>query len=202
MRTRIVLLGGVALTLAAAALAQDRDAPESLLPPGFSQPGPAPTPSAAPAPSASGAAPARPSTGEPTASRPLPPLSPLVLPSGVPTPTGTPTPGGPTGLAVYQLPEWARRPIARVGVGETNTDVLRPGMFGDADGRFLEVLMRRLSAPLPSRWMSIVLRRALVAPSDTPEGLNGADFAAERAWLLLRMGEAQAGRAVVQGVDD
>jgi hypothetical protein len=61
--------------------------------------------------------------------------------------------------------------------------------------------MRRLSAPLPSRWTSILLRRALAAHVETPRGVNGADFAAERAWLLLRMGEAQVARAVVQSVD-
>jgi hypothetical protein len=73
--------------------------------------------------------------------------------------------------------------------------------FGGADGRTVEILMRRLSAPLPSRWLSIALRRLLVAPIDTPRGLDGADFAAERAWLLLRMGESVAARAVAEGVD-
>ncbi|MFT3975680.1 MAG: hypothetical protein QM688_00970 [Sphingomonas bacterium] len=36
---------------------------------------------------------------------------------------------------------------------------------------------------------------------DTPRGLNGADFAAERAWLLLRMGESVSARALAQSVD-
>jgi hypothetical protein len=78
---------------------------------------------------------------------------------------------------------------------------MRPDIFGRADGRFLSQLMRRTSAPLPSRWLSILLRRVLVSSLDTPPMVNGADFAAERAWLLLRMGESVAARAVVQGVD-
>lgn len=200
MRAKLALAGTAALSLAATAIAQDRDAPESLLPPGFSQPAPAP----APTPASTAVAPGSAATvaPRPVATGELPPLAPLTLPSGVPTPIGTPSPGGPVGLAVYQMPDWARRSIERVGVGGANTDIMRPGMFGDADGRYLEVLMRRLSAPLPSRWLSITLRRALVAQADTPAGLNGADFAAERAWLLLRMGEAASARAVVQGVDD
>jgi hypothetical protein len=47
----------------------------------------------------------------------------------------------------------------------------------------------------------MALRRALLSRVDTPAGLNGADFAAERAWLLVRMGEADAARAMVQSVD-
>ena len=203
-RRTIAALGALAIgagAVAAGALAQSRDAPESLLPPGFSQPAPAPAatrePAARPSATATGAA----TSGPPPASAAapaLPPLPPLTLPS--PTPTGTPTPTGPLGLAAYQLPDFARRSLARVGAGEGGT--IRAEAFGSADGRYLEILMRRLSAPLPSRWMSITLRRLLVAPVDTPARVDGADFAAERAWLLLRMGEATAARAVVQAVDD
>ena len=46
--------------------------------------------------------------------------------------------------------------------------------------------MRRVAAPLPSRWLSILLRRTLAAQLDTPADVNGADFAAERAWLEAR----------------
>ena len=126
---------------------------------------------------------------------------PAETPSPLPTPSATPTPDAAL-LARYELPPSARRSLALVGaVGEGQGGVA-PDAFGAADGRYLEVLMRRLDAPLPSRWMSILLRRTLAARLRTPRGVNGADFAAERAWLLLRMGEANAARAVVQGVDD
>jgi hypothetical protein len=52
-----------------------------------------------------------------------------------------------------------------------------------------------------SRWGHILVRRALASRMDTPVGMNGADWAALRAGLLLRMGEADAARAMVQSVD-
>lgn len=192
MRVKRLLAGAAAAAIAANALAQER--PESLLPPGFGQtppPAPAPTPAETSAPS-----PARPTLSGTI--QPLPALPPLVLPS--PTPTPSPTPDA-AALALYEMPAFARRSLAKVGpIGEGEGGVT-PDAFGRADGRYLEVLMRRLSAPLPSRWLSIALRRVLASRVDTPAGVNGADFAAERAWLLLRMGESVAARAVVQSVD-
>ncbi|MES2753168.1 MAG: hypothetical protein V4659_00735 [Pseudomonadota bacterium] len=180
---RVALAAVAGLALAAALSAQET--PESLLPPGFSQPAP------------------------PPADQPAPRQSqvPITAPSGTrPSPTpaasASPTPG-PTidaaMLARYELPDYARRSLARVGA--TGAEGLPPDAFGRADGRFLETLMRRIDAPVASRWLSIALRRTLVSAVDTPANVNGADFAAERAWLLVRMGEAVAARAVVQGVD-
>lgn len=184
---RALILGAAALAVGAAAVAQER--PESLLPPGFGEAAPAPAPS--PTPAASGtAAPAAPRVTATTPAGELPPLPPLPFPTPTASPTATPTPR-------YELPAFARRSLAQVGAN----DDFPADAYGAADGRYVETLMRRLSAPLPSRWLSIALRRLLVARTTTPEALNGADFAAERAWLLLRMGDAVAARAVVQGVD-
>jgi hypothetical protein len=52
-----------------------------------------------------------------------------------------------------------------------------------------------------SRWGHILLRRALASRLDAPSTMNAADFAALRASLLLRMGEGEAARALVQDVD-
>jgi len=52
-----------------------------------------------------------------------------------------------------------------------------------------------------SRWGHIVLRRALASRLDAPDGMDPADFTAQRTALLLRMGEADAARALVQDVD-
>jgi len=41
------------------------------------------------------------------------------------------------------------------------------------------------------------VRRLLLQPNHYPRNVNGADFAAERAWLLLRMGESVGARAMV-----
>ena len=128
-------------------------------------------------------------------------VQPLPTPSVSPTPTATPTVDAAT-LARYELPPASRRSLALVGVAGDGETGVGADAFAGTDGHMVETLMRRLSAPLPSRWLSILLRRTLVAPLATPPHVNGADFAAERAWLLLRMGEADAARAVVQAVDD
>lgn len=164
-----------------------QDVPESLLPPGFNDP-------VAPAP-----APQQPVTrpsGVPQA--PVAGPAPAPTPTPTPTPSATPKPVDPKLLARYELPEYARRSTAHVGIDGAG---LGRNAFGSADGRMLEGLMRRLDAPIASRWLSIALRRALASDVDTPARVNGADFAAERAWLLLRMGEAPTARAVVQSVD-
>lgn len=199
-------LGAVALMLAGAgipALAQKK--PESLLPPGFDQPvAPAPTPAASPAPSSAQPGQTPPPTQ--ASANPANPLNLSILPGGTPTleptptptPTATPTPGY-TIPPQYELPAFARRSLARVGIAPANG--IPANAYGDADGRYLETLMRRLNTPIASRWLEIGLRRTLAAQTDTPAGVNGADFAAERGWLLLRMGESVVARAVVQGVD-
>lgn len=192
----------------AAALAAAQDRPESLLPPGFGQ-SPAPAnPRATPRPAPSGAAAPVPATSPTPRPTPANAVGALLdslatpVPGPVPTPSPTPTPViDPATLAEYELPASARRSLAVVGPAGPREGALGADVFAGADGRVAEVLMRRLSAPLPSRWMSILLRRTLAAHMETPRGVNGADFAAERAWLLLRMGEAQVARAVVQSVD-
>ncbi|WP_277980085.1 hypothetical protein [Sphingomonas phyllosphaerae] len=190
-RTRRALVAGAAaLAIGAAAAAQQ--SPESLLPPGFGDNAPTPTPSpvpsaVAPAPAGPGAAPA--TAPRVTATTPAGPLPPLTMPS----PDATPTPAAPR----YEMPAFARRSLAQLGP----SDSFAADAFAGADGRYLERLMRRLSAPLPSRWLQIALRRLLAAELVTPAHVNGADFAAERAWLLLRMGESVTARAVAQSVD-
>ncbi|MBJ6121169.1 hypothetical protein [Sphingomonas mollis] len=202
MRTSNRALLAVALTaMAVGVAAQDR--PESILPPGFGDPAPAPRPAARPTPGATGT-PARPVATATGAVLPRDPAGAVVqplpgdTPTPVPTPTASPTPVDAKTLAAYEMPAFARRSTALVGVsGE-----VAPDAFGNADGRYLEILMRRTAAPLPSRWLSIALRRTLAARLQTPKGVDGADYAAERAWLLLRMGESVAARSVVEGVDN
>ncbi|TCQ05011.1 hypothetical protein [Sphingomonas sp. PP-CC-3A-396] len=197
-----------ALVALAPAIGQDR--PESILPPGFGEPTPAP----APRPTAPAGTqptrptgPSQPTTPPPSAApaqpgamiQPLPPTTPGDAPP-VP-PVAAPAPVDPAVLAQYEMPESARRSLATVGPVMASEGGLDTDAFGAVDGQYVETLMRRLTAPLPSRWMSILLRRALVSRVDTPSRTNGADFAAERAWLLLRMGESVAARAVSHSVD-
>jgi hypothetical protein len=183
----------LALALAGVALpVSGQDRPESILPPGFGEPAPP-----APRPTPRGDTPAATATAPPLATvQPLP----IASPTPSPTPIATPTPDAAL-LARYEMPLAARRSLALVGAADERASGIAPDAFGAADGQYLEMLMRRLDAPLPSRWLSILLRRTLAARLTTPPAVHGADFAAERAWLLLRMGEATAARAVVQGVD-
>lgn len=186
-----VALGAIAAVLIGAGIpALGQDKPESILPPGFGDPVTAPTPAPAP----TGARPAPSASGTPTSATPTPSVS------GTPGATETPA-IDPAALARYEMPEYARRSLDLVGpVGPAEGGV-ESNAFGNEDGRFLETLMRRLDTPIASRWLSIGLRRALLSRLTTPRQVNGADFAAERAWLLLRMGEAAAARGVVQYVD-
>ena len=184
-------LAAAALIAGAGLAAQDR--PESILPPGFGEPDPTPTPQATRSPTAPGSV-TPPAAGLPPIDAPLPPGAPT--PS--PTPTATPTP---VDLTLYELPDYAKRGLAVVGATNEGAEALAGSAFGSASGRTIEMLMRRLDAPLPSRWLSIAMRRMLMGRLATPAGVNGADFAAERAWLLLRMGEAEGARWIVQSVD-
>ncbi len=94
-----------------------------------------------------------------------------------------------------------QRPVDGVGMLTAGDGGLGETAWGDADGRFLNGVMMRMRAPIASRWMSIVLRRALLSQTITPAQTGGADWVATRAWLLVRMGEADNARALVEGVD-
>ena len=99
------------------------------------------------------------------------------------------------------LPPQARRSLDQVGLLPVEDGGMGPGAFGAADGRYLSSLMLHTKAPIASRWASILLRRALLSQSSIPANIDGADWVAHRAWLLVRMGEAENARALVQRVD-
>jgi hypothetical protein len=200
-----VLAAGVAgLALSLPAIGQG--APESLLPPGF---GSTPPPRrATPVAPASTPAPA------PVSVAPAAPAAPSVPAAASPAPAAPP--GTDTGVAVSpgqlqsldalvkaitspgeEMPRAAKRSLALVGTAPIyGTDA-----FGDADGRYLATLMRRVQTPIASRWAEITLRRMLVQATPAPRGEGDADWVADRSALLLRLGEADAARMLVQGVD-
>lgn len=169
---------------------------ESLLPPGFGDPEPS--------------RPVTPSPSEPQRA----PVD--LLPSTTLTP---PPPATPAGEAIAEagdedeqegedakdeaeldLPLAIRRSVDAVGPLDQGFG-LGPDAFGLVNGRFLGGLMRRIDAPIASRWESILLRRALLSHVPTPREIDPVDWVSERAWLLLRMGEADAARMLVQSVD-
>jgi hypothetical protein len=101
----------------------------------------------------------------------------------------------------YDLPASARRSLDTIGPLTPDLGGLDRAAFGAGQGQGLSRIMQATSAPFLSRWVSILARRALLSQVDTPSDINGADWVAERAWLLLRMGEADNARLLIQGVD-
>lgn len=199
---RAALLAGAAALLAAIpALSQNRDAPQSLLPPGFGDPKNLPPPEQkAPAqprpPRAQPDTPAA-NTAEPAAAENVAEASEGGTVEEVPLSTSAlPRPSN-----YFTVPAGSARDAAMVGPLEPGNFGLGAEAFGQTNGVLLRGLMRRLQAPLPSRWTSILLRRALLSRVSPPVGLEPVDWVAERAALLLNMGEADAARMLVQAVD-
>jgi hypothetical protein len=179
-QTKLLLAAAAALAVAIPALAQDQ--PESLLPPGFGEPAPAPAP--APAENATSNAAGTESAVETVSlDAALTDLLQQELPPQI------------------ELPEFARRDPSMVGPLPPGQTGYAAGSWGRASGKALSVLMRRTQAPLASRWAHIMLRNALLTQLPAPADVHPADWVAERAWLLLRMGEADGARLLVSGVD-
>lgn len=189
----IIFVTCAAVSLAIPAIGQSN--PESLLPPGFGDPAP-PAPPASPGT----AVPPPPSSGPPTT-----------------VPTASATPGvdadSPTEdddedddepnevEMVFDVPPAARRSLANVGLISESEGGYGADVFGQANGAFLNNILRRTAGPLASRWGSIITRRMLASRTQTPRNIAGNDWVAERAWLLLRMGDAVVARQLVQKVD-
>jgi len=100
-----------------------------------------------------------------------------------------------------EYPVFARRDPFTAGALDPIRIGLGANPWGTASGVFLSSLLRQTDTPLASRWLHIALRDALLAKAHAPGGVNPVDWAAERAWLLLRMGEADAARMLVDSVD-
>ncbi len=186
-------MAAIATGLAVALPALGQDTPQSILPPGFGS---------APARPAGANTPNRNSDAPVAADTPTPPVSPTAdEPIAVSTPSLLPADISDLAAAEVippeEIPDGARRALDRVGT----EPIYGEDAFGDADGRYLVTLMRRLQTPIASRWAEIMLRRVLQGVTPAPRGEGQADWVADRAALLLRMGEADAARMLVQGVD-
>ena len=202
-RSKLLLLGGAAGAVGIAIPAVSQEAPESLLPPGFEQ--------------SNAASPQQP--GQP--GQPVQPQQPTPSAPRTAPPRPSPQPRAPTDIdsllaqaseadleallgqipPPIEIPDAARRSIHVVGPLGPGNWGLASDAFGAAHGRLLSTLMRETDVPLPSRWASILLRRALLSRVPAPRGVHPVDWVAERAWLLLRMGEADGARMLVQAVD-
>ena len=177
MRTKTLLIASAAVLLALPALAQQTATPQ----PAPATPAATPTPTAS-APPSTAVAPSEGGTDESAveevSSASLQPPTPPV-----------------------EYPGWARRDPWTVGSLNPEDAGLTSEAWGGADGPFLSTLMRRMRTPLASRWAHIALRDALLSRIHAPVNVNPVDWVAERAWLLLRLGEADAARMLVADVD-
>lgn len=212
-RASLLLTLGSALALTSA-LVVAQDAPESLLPPGFDKPRAAPKQApAAPVTVTKG------STSGGSASVSVP-----VVQQVPGTAATSSAPGLPPGVRVPTLqelermspeeldellglkprsdmPPAARRSLKQVGVLADYEGGLPAGALANQSAALVRAALDGNKGQLVSRWGHILLRRALASRLDAPQGMNPADFAASRAALLVRMGEGEVARAVVQDVD-
>ncbi len=200
------------MIIAIPAIGQDR--PESILPPGFGDPAPTPPPASPPA----SVQPARPQSTQERPGNDTPD-----------TPKASQGSSGQTGTKsadssdekekstsalddldeddlealriTFDVPAAQRRSTSQVGTISSVNGGFPVEAFGAADGDALISVLKATNGPLASRWGSIMTRRMLSSRTNTPANINGADWVAERAWLLLRMGESVAARQLVQQVD-
>jgi hypothetical protein len=191
--TKSGLLVASALILVFSLPALGQQGPESLLPEGFGDPPPPPASN----------------PGRPVPTTPG-------TPAGTSSPIFTPGTGDAASVAAteeeeeeeepemvirYDVPPAARRSLDAVGIISEASGGFSADAFGALDGGFLKQVVERTSGPIASRWGTIMARRLLASRTNTPEGVNGADWTAERAWLLLRMGDSVVARNLVQKVD-
>lgn len=99
------------------------------------------------------------------------------------------------------IPPAARRSLRQIGVLDASEGGLSTNSFARQDPSLVRAMLAGNQGLMVSRWGHILLRRALATRIDSPAGMRPADFAALRAALLVRMGEATVARALVQDVD-
>lgn len=207
---RALLIGAAALVFTSGmAIA----APESLLPPGFDKPAPAPVvrpvaPIAVPTTVA-------PQQGGSVSSPVVQPL-PGVAVSGTP---GAALPSNFPSIAQienmspdeidellglkpkFDIPPGARRSLQQVGVISREEGGFPARAVAGQPAALVRAALGATKHPLVSRWGHILLRRTLASRLDAPQGMDPVEFAALRAAALNRMGEGYVARALVQDID-
>lgn len=205
---RAIVTGCVSLLAVAfvsAPVIGQNEAPESLLPPGFNDPAPSPSQPESPPPPEPG----RPAVPAPGTVAPLP-QAPLPSLAGQETPTDDELSEElaklqeqlEAQLALTQaLPPSARRSLNLIGPLDQANGGYAASSLGNIGGAYAQTLVRRTSGRIISRWASLALQKLLLSELATPQGVNGANWAAERAALLLRIGSADGAVRMVQAID-
>ena len=184
MRARLLFAAAAAAAIATPALLQDARLASTVVQ-GTNAAAPAPAPT-------SETSPAQPQAQADTGQRAS--TLPGAAPAADPFDFAMPAPP-------VEYPDHARRDPRLVGRLDPVQLGLGANPWGNASGAFLSTLMRRTDTPIASRWAHIALRNLLLSRIRAPRNVHPVDWAAERAWLLLRMGEAEGARMIVAGVD-
>ncbi|APG62896.1 hypothetical protein LPB140_08960 [Sphingorhabdus lutea] len=224
-RPHVIILGASVLALAAAIPAIGQERPESILPPGLGKRAPAPTNTPPSAPKSN----PTPNQNAPSAPKAAPSNSPPVnaapsnnIPSNnIPSNNSAAQANAAASSDLpdnekaeeeegdaleeapltFDAPPSARRSLAAIGFFTEEKGGFPRGAYGALTGKSLQNIINKINGPLVSRWGTIMTRRLLVSRTATPSDINGADLAGDRAWLLLRMGEADLARRLIQQVD-
>lgn len=204
--------GALALTTSYAGASAS---PESLLPPGFDDPAPAPRPSPSARPTAPAAQNSQPlpSGGGAPVIQPVPGNGETGLPGQIALPPGLPSleelekldPGELDELLglkpKFDMPPGARRSMERVGLLDHSEGGMPVGSLARQPVTLVRASLNGLRTPMVSRWGHILVRRALASRLEAPAGMSPAQFAGLRARALNAMGEFEAARGIVQDVD-
>ncbi len=214
-----LLMAGAVLTLTSAwAVAQD--GPESLLPPGFDKPSARPAKPAASKPAPASSAPTAPRAGDGAPSATSTPVVQAIPSGGSARSAQVAAPSiklpslkelealSPDQLdellglkPKFDIPPAARRSLKQIGILGEGEGGFSAGTLAGQDSSLVRAALAGNKGVLVSRWGHILLRRALASRLDAPARVNPADFAAQRAALLVRMGEGEVARSLVQDVD-
>ena len=198
--SRRALAGAAALAVAAGSAVWAQQSPQSILPPGFGDPAPPPPAAVAP-PTSAPAQPAPPGISAPAGAGSVPTIA-LAPPDAQQIADAeAAAQEAADALRRQDIPTFARRATDHVGILSNAVTGIPEDGFGNEAGGYLTTLIARLDAPIASRWASMLLRRVLTTDIATPRGVDPADWTAERAALLARMGEADAARLTVQQID-
>lgn len=193
----------LAVAFVSAPVIGQNEAPESLLPPGFNDPAPAPSQAEPPAPAEPGRTSPIPGPVVPLPQAPLPSLA-GQEPSDeeLSEELAKLQEEMAAQLALTQaLPPSARRSLDRIGPLTEADGGYAAASLGNIGGRYAQTLVRRTGGRIVSRWASLGLQKLLLSELATPQGVDGANWAAERAALLLRIGSADGAVRMVQAID-
>lgn len=211
-----VLLAGAAVFALTSTLVMAQQRPESLLPPGFDDPAPAPStaPTQRPQP-AQPSAPSVPSPGGTPVIQPLPGATgtaPITIPD-LSAQGNLPSLEELEKLSPdeldellglkpkFDIPPAARRSMERVGVLDMSEGGLPTASLANQPSSIVRAALSGTKRPMVSRWGHILMRRALASRLEAPAGMDPAEFAALRVRALNAMGEWSVARAVAQDVD-